>query len=269
MRWRACRSRSTACRHHRSIGQLHPGRRGGESRPDQRGRGLGSAQGRLDLTAPVAQLLNHSVYAGANNAIAAPLILPRIAWTPAASFSQSSASQPLNITDPALPGFALSGPPNAATSATAAGTVSVAELPAKLAAQHMPPGVSGALLLTKITGTNLPAAALVTLPNSSGLGAGAMLSLVAFNPLTGGHDVVGKLVVSADGKTMTSIGPISLGSATPAATPAPPAGPSPESGGGGGPIYYTFQFCWLVAPWPRSPTRWDWSPPWPMTHRDI
>ena len=98
--------------------------------------------------------------------------------------------------------------------------MSVAELPAALAAQHMPPGVSGPMLLTQITGANLPAAALVTLPNSSGLGACAMLSLVAFNPLTGGHDVVGKLVVSADGKTMTSIGPISLGSATPAGTPA-------------------------------------------------
>lgn len=125
--------------------------------PISAGGSVGSAQGRLDLTAPVEQLLNHPVYAGANNVIAAPLILPQIDWTPAASFSQFAASQPLDITDPALPGFDLHQAANAAAATSPAeGTVSVAELPAALAAQHMPPGVSGPMLLTRITGANLP-----------------------------------------------------------------------------------------------------------------
>jgi hypothetical protein len=223
--------------------------------PISAGGSVGSAQGRLDLTAPVEQLLNHPVYAGANNVIPTPLILPKIDWTAAASFSQSAASQPLDITDPTLPGFAPHPSANAATATSpASGTVSVAELPATLAAQHMPPGVSGPMLLVKITGANLPGAAQVTLPNTDGYAPGSMLSLAALNPRTGGHDILGKLVVSADGKTMTSLGPISLGSATPAGTSGPivpPGTPIVGSGGNG----YVFQFCWIVIPivWTSQP----------------
>ena len=118
----------------------------------------------------------------------------------------------------------------------------------------MPQGVSGPLLLTNVTGAGLPAAAQVTLPNTGGYAPGAMLSLVAFNPLTGGHDVVGKLVVSADGETMTSLGEISLGSATPVSSPAM-VQPAVSGGSGGSGGSYTFQLCWLVvtAGWTSTP----------------
>ena len=76
------------------------------------GGAVGSAQGRLDLTAPVAQLLGHDVYTDADNVMPAPLILPTIDWSSAASFSQTSTTQPLSITNPAMPGFSVQMPPS-------------------------------------------------------------------------------------------------------------------------------------------------------------
>ena len=224
--------------------------------PISAGGSAGSAQGRLDLMAPVAQLLNHSVYAGSNNVIPDPLILPEINWTPSAGFSQSSASQPLDITDPALASFDLHLAANASSSAfPASGTVSVAVLPASQSVQHMPVGVSAPMLLLKITGTNVPAASQLTLPNTVGFAPGTMLPLAALNPQTGGHDLVGEMVVSADGKTMTSLGPISLGSPSPATSSAPQAqtdatssGSGGSSGNGGSGSPDTYQDCWYVTP---------------------
>ena len=51
--------------------------------PISAGGSVGTGQGRLDLTAPVAQLLGHALYANANNVIAAPLILPKVNWSSA------------------------------------------------------------------------------------------------------------------------------------------------------------------------------------------
>ena len=110
----------------------------------------------------------------------------------------------------------------------------------------MSPGVSGPMLLTRIAGANLPAGATTaTLPNTGGYAPGSVLDLMALNLLTGGHDVIGQLVVSADGKTMTSIGPIALGSASSTATSSPtgaddlyewatPAAAALSGGSGGG-----------------------------------
>ncbi len=74
------------------------------------GGSAGSSQGRQDLLAPVSQLLGHDVYAGANNAIPDPLILPKIDWSAAASFSQTSPTSPLDITNPAMPGLDIQVP---------------------------------------------------------------------------------------------------------------------------------------------------------------
>ena len=58
--------------------------------PISAGGSVGTAQGRLDLTAPVAQLLGHDLYSDANNAIPSPLILPMIDW----STRRASAKRP-------------------------------------------------------------------------------------------------------------------------------------------------------------------------------
>ena len=81
--------------------------------PISAGGAAGTVQGRLDLTAPVPQLLGHNLYAGANNAIPSPLILPKIDWSAAASFSQTSVVQPLTIANPAMPGFSVQMPAGA------------------------------------------------------------------------------------------------------------------------------------------------------------
>jgi hypothetical protein len=62
------------------------------------------------------------------------------------------------------------------------------------------------------------------------------LYLMTLNPITGGHDVAGQIVVSADGKTVSSTGPISLGGSGAASqsSPSSPLTPLVVSGGSGG-----------------------------------
>ena len=92
-------------------------------------------------------------------------------------------------------------------STPARGTIEVAQLSAAFSAQHLSPGVKTGMLLYKITGTGLSGTVNLTLPNTAGYKPGSVLDLMTMNPVTGGHDVAGELVVSADGKTMTSTGP--------------------------------------------------------------
>ena len=199
--------------------------------PISAGGSVGSAQGRQDLTAPVAQLLGHAVYSGANNVIPSPLILPMINWSTAASFSQATASQPLNITNSAVPGFGIQIPSSAAAGAPSiSGTVQVAQLSATLAAQHMPQGISGGMFLFQVVGSALTQPAELTLPNTAGYKPGSVLNLYMMNMATGGHDIVGEMVVSSDGLTMTSTGLIALGAsqATSAVAGPPPEGITPD-----------------------------------------
>ena len=72
---------------------------------------MGSAQGRLDLTAPVAQLLGHDLYAVPNNVIPSPLILPKIDWsTPSELQSDQPRRSRVDITNSAMPGFEIQLP---------------------------------------------------------------------------------------------------------------------------------------------------------------
>ena len=91
----------------------------------------------------------------------------------------------------------------------------------------MTPGVSSGMLLYNVVGSGLSGPVNLTLPNTAGLQPGSTVFLGLFNPITGGHDAAGELVVSADGQTMTSTGPIALfgpdesanSNSSPAATP--------------------------------------------------
>jgi hypothetical protein len=107
--------------------------------PISAGGSVGAAQGRQNLTAPVAQLLGHAVYTGANNVMPAPFILPTINWSTATSYDQNSSTNSLAITNAAMPGFAIQMPANAPGSAPDVGSVQVAELsPAVSAPAHAP-----------------------------------------------------------------------------------------------------------------------------------
>ncbi len=178
--------------------------------PISAGGSVGSEQGRLDLTAPVAQLLGHDLYADADNVIHSPLILPMINWSSPTSFTQAPSATSVNITTPAMPGLSVQMPVSATAISPASGTVQVAQLPAAVSVQHMAQGMSSPLILLNISGSNLNSSAQLTLPNIVGLQPGAIAYLTMFNPITGGHDVVGRLVVSDDGETMTSTGMINL-----------------------------------------------------------
>lgn len=178
--------------------------------PLSAGGSVASAEGRLALTAPVPQLLGHAVYMGARNVLPSPLIVPTVNWSAPSSFNQLSASQSVDLTNPAMPGFDIQVPASPSGGNAASGTLSLAMLPASVSAQHEPQGVSGPLLLYQVDGSTLPGPVQLTLPNLGGYAPGAVLALLAFNPLTGGHDVIGRMVVSSDGQTMTSSGMVLL-----------------------------------------------------------
>jgi hypothetical protein len=149
--------------------------------PISAGGSVGAAQGRQNLTAPVAQLLGHAVYTGANNVMPTPFILPTINWSTATSYDQNSSTNSLAITNAAMPGFAIQMPANAPGSAPAVGSVQVAELSPAVSAQHMPQGLSTGMLLLKVAGSAAIQPVQMTLPNSSGFQPGAVLSLYMMN----------------------------------------------------------------------------------------
>ena len=64
-----------------------------------------------------------------------------------------------------------------------------------LAAQHMPPGISGPMFLVQSTGSALSQGVQLTFPNTEGFRAGATLNLYLINMTTGGHDLDRKSVV--------------------------------------------------------------------------
>ena len=163
-------------------------------------------------------------YPGADNVMPTPLIVPKIDWSPAVSFSQTSGASSVGITNPAMPGFDIQMQSSATATSAASGTVKVAVLSAALSAQHMSRGVSTGMVLLSVTGSGLSGNAQLTLPNTAGFAPGSVLSLMMLNPLTGGHDAVGLMKVSADGQTMTSTGLISFGGAAGSSS----GGPSPE-----------------------------------------
>ena len=199
--------------------------------PLSAGGSVATAEGRLALSAPVAQLLGHVPYAGTDNVISTPLIVPKVDWSAPSSFTRPVATQPLNVTNPALPGFAIELAAGSTGRTRSTGTLQVAELSAAESAQHMPVGESSPMLLYKTVGLDLTEPAQLTLPNISGYAPGAVVSLLKFNPRTGGHDSVAQMVVSADGKTM---GPRRGTTATPAAAPASGASPAVQRSDNGG-----------------------------------
>ena len=186
--------------------------------PIHAGGSQADADSRQGLVAPVAQLMGHDLYTKVNNVLASPLILPKIDWSPAASFSQSSPLSGFSVTNPSMPGFAIHVPEpttaksNAtlASTPTASGSLQLAQLSADVSQQHMPAGVSSGMLLYHAVGLDLTQPVRLTLPNTQGFQPGAVLDLSLMNMKTGGHDIVGEMVVSSDGQTMTSTDPVVL-----------------------------------------------------------
>ena len=136
--------------------------------PLSAGGSVATAEGRLALSAPVAQLLGHAPYGNADNVIATPLIVPKVDWSAPSSFTRPIATQPLTATNAAIPGFAIELAAGSTGHTKSTGTLQVAELSAAESAQHMPGGVSGPMLLYKTVGLDLTQPVQLTLPNTSG-----------------------------------------------------------------------------------------------------
>jgi hypothetical protein len=106
--------------------------------------------------------------------------------------------------------------------------------------------VSTGMLLYNIVGSGLSGPVQLTLPNTSGYKPGSVLYLMTVNPVTGGHDVAGQMIVSADGKTMTSTGLIKLfgtGATSSASLPSAPLTGVPVGSGGSGGSGNNFVGC--------------------------
>jgi RHS repeat-associated protein len=211
--------------------------------PLSAGGAVGQSEGRLDLTAPVLQLLGHDPYSNLNNVLPAPVILPKIRWSTSsktvapqsAAVGTSSSTEgppataaPLTVTNSMMPGFSLQVAAAATVSPTSPVKLRVAHLSPKLAAQHLLTGTSGPAFLYQTKGVDLSQPVVLSLPNTTGLLPGATMDLLRFNVQTGGHDVIGQLVVSADGKTLISTSPVVLASG-----PGQPITHKKADGGGG------------------------------------
>ncbi len=150
------------------------------------------------LIAPAAYLAGHPIVAGADNPIAAPLVLGRVDAAHATDFRRVPGSQAVDVATPMLPGVALHV---AAGGATAAGRPYRGKL--SLTALPWVPGSS--LIEVDGRGVRFRKPATVTLPNSEGYAPGTVLDLVKMGQAGRGVATIGHLRVSGDGLRLETI----------------------------------------------------------------
>jgi RHS repeat-associated protein len=191
--------------------------------------------------APLDQFLGHPAYAGVANVVSQPIVLPAIDVAHATDFSTLDTSRPISLSNPALPGVALSLPAASAMgvgNAPFTGKLSLTSIPTSAVQKILPQGIVAGVLEIDAKGLMLDQPVQITLPNTGGAAPGAKLNLYTMNMLTGSSDLVGHFIVSADGKSMTSDTGVMLGSgsmpAMTAQTRAMDLGPviQPFDGGG-------------------------------------
>ena len=178
---------------------------------------LASAQSRQGIYAPVDELMGRALFAKANNVLPTDLILPKIHWSGTESFAGAltavggDPSKELILGNTAAPGFAIRTVPGVSGAVVASGTLRVSQLSAADSAQHMPSDGAGGMFLYESQGIDLTKPVMLSLPNSNNLRPGTTMQLLMLNMTTGGRDVVGQLLVSADGRTLDSVGPVVIG----------------------------------------------------------
>jgi len=171
------------------------------------------ALGRLALSAPVPDLLGHPLYDRVDNVFPDGLIVPKAVWSEAVASRAADADGTLSVTDPSLPGFEIRIADQDAARRLAESPVSIStvELPESLAAQHLAPGESGKMILVRTSGLAPDQPVWLTLPNIWGYAPGEVLSLMKFNPVTGGREPVAEVVVSKDGETVAATDVVTMG----------------------------------------------------------
>jgi len=207
---------------------------------------------RMMLMAPVAQTLGHRVYAGADNAVPGTIILPRIDTAHAFDFSKCDPKRAVDVTNPALPGVHLQFAAGCAMTAAGtpfAGKLALTELPAGMIGELLPPGVTGSLLEFDAVGLDATRPVRLTMPNTKHYAPGSVLQLWTMNWVTGAHDLTGRMVVSADGRTMSSTGGVTLPSGSMMAPAmAAAAGPGRVRAAADPAMLYGTAGCFIVTP---------------------
>ncbi len=210
------------------------------------------AGGRMMFTTPTEQLLGHAAYADAVNVVPRPITLPRVDAADAVDFSRLDPSCPMDISSPAVPGFSMriaAGDAMSSDGLPFAGKLAITPLSSAQASELLPAGSTANLIELDAAGLSLDGPVQLTIPNTSGLAAGAETDLYAMNMVTGGNDLVGRLRVDPGGATMTTVDAVSLMAATMPSMPATIAkagGATPAYVGGG-----TFSVC--IGPFDKPP----------------
>ena len=179
----------------------------------------------------IAFLLGHKLDQHLNNGIIRPIYLPAI---------DSANSHPIDpthdttLTTNAIPGASLmikAGSLVDLLGTPYVGRLSITEVPVGLTPAALPSNLRPDLVVTIQPGDMVFATpAPMTFPNRSGYPPGAPLNLWAVNPTIGEFEIVGTMVVSADGKTIETVtGGARYSSWSFAAPPVDQSSPGPES----------------------------------------
>ena len=210
------------------------------------------ARDRMMLMAPVAQALGHPVYAGADNVVPTPIVLPRIDTAHAFDFSKCDPRRPVAVTDPALPGLSLQFAAGCAMTAAGtpfAGKLTLTALPAAEVGEMLPAGVTGTLVEFDALGLDATQPVRLTVPNTGHYAPGSVLGLWVMNGVTGAHDLTGRMVVSADGRTISTEGGVALPSGSMMAPAmAAPAGPGQVRAAADPAMPYGTAGCFIISP---------------------
>ncbi len=179
----------------------------------------------------IAFLLEHPLLSHLNNVISRPIFLPAI---DRANGMQIDPTQNTTLTTNAIPGasvFIAAGSLVDLQGTPYAGKLSITEVPVELTPAALPKNLRPDLVVTIQPGDMVFATpAKVTLPNRSGRAPGSPMNLWAVNPTIGEFEIVGTMVVSADGKTIETVtGGVRYSSWEFAAPPVDQASGGPES----------------------------------------
>jgi RHS repeat-associated protein len=151
-------------------------------------------------------LLGRDLYEGVNNVIARPIYLPGI---DTANGDMIDPQQDVTIDTEAIPGatvFVEAGTLEDREGNPFAGLMSITQVPADFTPASLPDNLFPSMVVTiqpadMVFTTPAP----LSLPNTDGLPAGAVLDLWSINPVTGQFDNVGQGMVSDDGSVIETI----------------------------------------------------------------
>ncbi|TKB72677.1 MAG: LEPR-XLL domain-containing protein, partial [Nitrospira sp.] len=151
-------------------------------------------------------MLGHDVYAGLNNIIARPIFLPAIDL---ANADLVSLTQNTTVDTAAIPGAVVNiaaGTLQDREGNAFTGLLSITQVPTLLTPASLPPNLNPDLVVTiQPADMVLSTPAPISFPNTGGYTPGAILDLWSINPLSGQFDIVGKMQVSDDGRSIDTI----------------------------------------------------------------